>query len=189
MTVDPRFAPHNTHREDPSRFSTLDPQLRELGRLPIAYPHPSSGPPRAGCAGRLPPLPAVVRGVRRGGRSCPTRPARVRGGTRTEPRQRRCADARVRELPVARRVSDGDQRHGGRAPRPIIALRNLVAPRRRRIPGSRSGQLPLTEVTRANRRSICAAAAAGSGPRAKEAALARRWSTLPVPDSTVLTPG
>ena len=40
MTVDPRFAPHNTHREDPSRFSTLDPQLRELGRLPIAYRYP-----------------------------------------------------------------------------------------------------------------------------------------------------
>ena len=40
MTVDPRFAPHNTHREDPSRFATLDPQLRELRRVPIAYRYP-----------------------------------------------------------------------------------------------------------------------------------------------------
>ena len=40
MTVDSRFAPHNTHREDPSRFATLDPQLRELRRVPIAYRYP-----------------------------------------------------------------------------------------------------------------------------------------------------
>ena len=55
--------------------------------------------------------------------------------------------------------------------------------------GRRVVQLPLTEVTRANSLSMRAAAAADRGPRAKEATLARRWSTLPVPDSTVLTPG
>ena len=43
MAVDPRFAPHNAHREDPSRFATLDPQLRELRRLPIAYRYPLLG--------------------------------------------------------------------------------------------------------------------------------------------------
>lgn len=40
MAVDPRFAPHNVHREDPGRFRTLDPQLRELRRLPVAYRYP-----------------------------------------------------------------------------------------------------------------------------------------------------
>ena len=40
MVVDPRFAPHNAHREAPSQFATLDPQLRELRRLPIAYRYP-----------------------------------------------------------------------------------------------------------------------------------------------------
>ena len=40
MAVDPRFAPHNVHREDPGRFGALDPQLRELRRLPVAYRYP-----------------------------------------------------------------------------------------------------------------------------------------------------
>ena len=40
MAADPRFAPHNVHREDPDLFRTLDPQLRELRRLPIAYRYP-----------------------------------------------------------------------------------------------------------------------------------------------------
>ena len=40
MAIDPRFAPHNVHREDPGRFGTLDPQLRELRRLPVAYRYP-----------------------------------------------------------------------------------------------------------------------------------------------------
>lgn len=30
--MDPRFLPHNTHREDPDAFRDLDPQLRALGR-------------------------------------------------------------------------------------------------------------------------------------------------------------
>ena len=40
MATDPRFAPHNIHLEDPELFRTLDPQLRELRRLPIAYRYP-----------------------------------------------------------------------------------------------------------------------------------------------------
>ena len=43
MVVHPRFATHNAHREDPSRFAALDPQLRELRRLPIAYRYPLLG--------------------------------------------------------------------------------------------------------------------------------------------------
>ena len=38
--VDPRFAPHNLHLDDPALFRTMDPQLRELQRLPIAYRYP-----------------------------------------------------------------------------------------------------------------------------------------------------
>lgn len=40
MIGDPRFAPHNLHLEDPEAFRAMDPQLRELGRLPIAYRYP-----------------------------------------------------------------------------------------------------------------------------------------------------
>lgn len=35
--MDIRFSPHNTHREDPVRFSALDPQLRRLKHLAYAY--------------------------------------------------------------------------------------------------------------------------------------------------------
>ena len=65
-------------------------------------------------------------------------------------------------------------------PWPLAALRDLVR---------RGRQLPLAEVTPANSRSIRATAVADRGPRAKEATLWCRWSRLPVPDSTVLTPG
>lgn len=37
---DPRFAPHNLHLEDAELFRTMDPQLRELRRLPVAYRYP-----------------------------------------------------------------------------------------------------------------------------------------------------
>ena len=40
MIGDPRFAPHNLHLDDPAVFRTMDPQLRELQRLPIAYRYP-----------------------------------------------------------------------------------------------------------------------------------------------------
>jgi len=35
--MDPRFAPHNTHLEDPASFATLDPQLRALSRQPLVH--------------------------------------------------------------------------------------------------------------------------------------------------------
>ncbi len=38
--MDPRFAAHNTHREDVGRFEELDPQLRRLARLPVAWRSP-----------------------------------------------------------------------------------------------------------------------------------------------------
>ena len=38
--VDSRFASHNLHLEDPDLFRTMDPQLRELRRLPFAYRYP-----------------------------------------------------------------------------------------------------------------------------------------------------
>ena len=41
--VDPRFAPHNLQLEDPALFRTMDPQLRELRRLPVAYRYPILG--------------------------------------------------------------------------------------------------------------------------------------------------
>ena len=40
MIGDPRFAPHNLHLDDPELFRRMDPQLRELQRLPIAYRYP-----------------------------------------------------------------------------------------------------------------------------------------------------
>ena len=40
MNTDPRFAPHNLHLDDPEAFRTMDPQLRELRRVPIAYRYP-----------------------------------------------------------------------------------------------------------------------------------------------------
>ena len=40
MVRDPRFAPHNFHLDDPEVFRRMDPQLRELQRLPIAYRYP-----------------------------------------------------------------------------------------------------------------------------------------------------
>ena len=40
MTPDPRFAPHNLHVDDPEVFRTMDPQLRELRRLPLPYRYP-----------------------------------------------------------------------------------------------------------------------------------------------------
>ena len=39
-TVDPRFLPHNSHRQDPSRFALADPQLRHLAGCP--YKHRSA---------------------------------------------------------------------------------------------------------------------------------------------------
>ena len=38
--MDPRFLPHNSHREDPARFSANDPQLRHLARC--AFRHRSA---------------------------------------------------------------------------------------------------------------------------------------------------
>ena len=38
--MDPRFLPHNSHREDPGRFSANDPQLRHLARC--AFRHQSA---------------------------------------------------------------------------------------------------------------------------------------------------
>ena len=43
MIGDPRFAPHNLHLDDPDVFRAMDPQLRELKRLPIAYRYPMLG--------------------------------------------------------------------------------------------------------------------------------------------------
>ena len=40
MLADPRFAPHNLHLDDPGVFRTMDPQLRELQRSPLAYRYP-----------------------------------------------------------------------------------------------------------------------------------------------------
>ena len=40
MVGDPRFAPHNLHLDDPKVFRAMDPQLRELQRLPVAYRYP-----------------------------------------------------------------------------------------------------------------------------------------------------
>lgn len=40
MLADPRFAPHNLHLDDPEVFRTMDPQLRELRRAPLAYRYP-----------------------------------------------------------------------------------------------------------------------------------------------------
>ena len=40
MIGDPRFAPHNLHLDDPEVFREMDPQLRALQRLPIAYRYP-----------------------------------------------------------------------------------------------------------------------------------------------------
>ncbi len=40
MAADPRFAPHNLHLDDPAVFRAMDPQLRELQRLPVAYRYP-----------------------------------------------------------------------------------------------------------------------------------------------------
>lgn len=38
--MDIRFFPHNTHREDPSRFNERDPHLRRLKDLPLVYTSP-----------------------------------------------------------------------------------------------------------------------------------------------------
>jgi len=38
--MDTRFLPHNAHWESPVRFAELDPQLRALRRLPLAYRFP-----------------------------------------------------------------------------------------------------------------------------------------------------
>lgn len=38
--MDPRFGPHNTHRQEPSRFAELDPQLRRLARAPRIWRPP-----------------------------------------------------------------------------------------------------------------------------------------------------
>ena len=35
--MDPRFLPHNAHREDPKRFSANDPQLRHLAGCPFRH--------------------------------------------------------------------------------------------------------------------------------------------------------
>ena len=40
VAVDPRFASHNLQLEDPALFRSLDPQLRELRRLPVSYRYP-----------------------------------------------------------------------------------------------------------------------------------------------------
>jgi predicted AAA+ superfamily ATPase len=35
--MDPRFLPHNTHREEPGAFIQLDPHLRQLNKLPLVH--------------------------------------------------------------------------------------------------------------------------------------------------------
>ncbi|MFO0980630.1 MAG: ATP-binding protein [Planctomycetota bacterium] len=35
--MDPRWSPHNTHRDDASRFATRDPTLRQLAKQPLVY--------------------------------------------------------------------------------------------------------------------------------------------------------
>ena len=35
--MDSRFLPHNTHLDDPGSFTELDPNLRQLKKLPLVY--------------------------------------------------------------------------------------------------------------------------------------------------------